>query len=86
MRAFCARLHLERQVGCSPAAMRGVLQALAAARLETAETWEKDGWAGGARREGMGAVDATFLERMMRVFMDLRTGSLRWEAVAEDRP
>src|SRR2546429_1414290 len=85
MSAFFARLHLERQVGCSPSAIRGVMQALEAALLETAETWEKDGCAGGEMREVIGAVDETFLERMMLVFMDLRTGYLLWEEVAEDR-
>ena len=85
MSAFFARLHLERQVGCAPSAIRGVMQALEAALLETAETWEKDGCAGGEMREGIGAVDDTFLERMMLVFMDLRTGYLLWEEVAEDR-
>jgi hypothetical protein len=61
------------------------MQALEAALRETAETWEKDGCAGGERREVIGAVDATFLERMMLVFLDLRTGYLLWEEVAEDR-
>src|SRR2546430_13666025 len=83
--AFFARLRLETQVGCSPSALRHVMQALEAALLETAETWEKDGCAGGEMREVIGAVDETFLERMMLVFMDLRTGYLLWEEVAEDR-
>jgi hypothetical protein len=85
MSAFFARLHLERQVGCSPSAIRGVMQALEAARRETAETWEKDGGAGGEMREVIGAVDATCLERMRLVFMDRRTGYLLGEEVAEDR-
>src|SRR5437773_11832783 len=50
MSAFFACLHLERQVGCSPSAIRGVLQALEAALLETAGTWEKEGWAWGEMR------------------------------------
>ena len=33
----------------------------------------------------MGAVDETFLERMILVFMDLTTGYLLLEEVAEDR-
>ena len=53
--------------------------------METAETWEKDGCAAGEVREIIGAVDETFLERMMLVFMDLRTGYLLGEDVAEDR-
>jgi hypothetical protein len=56
-----ARLHLETQVGCSPAALRGVLQALEAALLETAAAWEQDGCASGEVREIIGAVDETFL-------------------------
>ena len=43
MSEFFARLHLETQVGCSPSALRGVMQALEAALLETAAAWEKDG-------------------------------------------
>ena len=40
---FFARLHLETQVGCSPSALRGVMQALEAAILETAAAWEQEG-------------------------------------------
>ena len=43
MSEFFARLHLETQVGCSPSALRGVMQALEAALLETAAAWEQDG-------------------------------------------
>ena len=85
MSEFFARLRLETQVGCSPSALRGVLQTLEAALLETAGTWEQDGLADGGGREIIGAVDETFLERMMLVFMDLPTGYLLLEAVAEDR-
>jgi hypothetical protein len=85
MSAFFARLHLETQVGCAPAALRGVMQALEAARLETAAAWEQDGCASGEVREMIGAVDATFLERLILVFMDLSTGYLVLEAVADDR-
>jgi IclR helix-turn-helix domain len=46
MREFFARLHLEAQVGCSPSALRSVMQALEAALLETAEAWEKDACTG----------------------------------------
>src|SRR6266851_9701958 len=79
---FFARLHLETQVGCSPAALRGAMQALEAAVLETAAAWEKDGCASGEVREIIGAVDETFLQRLILVFMDLTTGSLVLEAVA----
>ena len=65
MRAFFARLRLERHRGCSPAALQGVMPALAAAIRETAGTWEHDGGAAGAVRESIGAVDDTFLERLM---------------------
>src|SRR6266571_2628858 len=39
---FFSRLHLETQIGCSPSAVRRVMQALEAALLETAEDWEQD--------------------------------------------
>src|SRR6195256_4335623 len=76
MSEFFARLRLERQVGCSPSALRGVMHALETALLETAGTWEKDGRAGSEGREIIGAVDETFLERMILVCMDLCTGYL----------
>jgi hypothetical protein len=85
MSEFFVRLRLATQVGCAPSALRRVMQALAAARLETAEAWEQDGCAGGEMRELMGAVDETFLERMLLVLMDLATGSLLLEEVADDR-
>ncbi len=53
--------------------------------LETAEAWEQDGVRAGEVREIIGAVDETFLEHMMLVFMDLPTGYLLLEEVAEDR-
>ena len=85
MSEFFARLRLERQVGCSPSALRGVMHALEAALLETAGAWEQDACAGDEVREIIGAVDETFLEQMMLVLMDLRTGYLLLEEVAEDR-
>ena len=85
MSEFFTRLRLERQMGCSPSALRGLMEALEAALLETAGTWEKDACAGDEVREIIGAVDETFLEQMMLVFMDLCTGYLLLEAVAEDR-
>jgi hypothetical protein len=59
---FFARVHLETQVGCSPSALRGVMQALERALLTTAGAWEQDGLADGETREIIGAVDETFLE------------------------
>ena len=79
------RLHLETQGGCSPAALRGVMQALEAALLEAAGTWEKDACTGEEVRAILGAVDETFLAQMLLGFMDLRTGSRLLAAVAEDR-
>ena len=43
MSAFFMRLHLDTQVGCSPCALRQVLQTLAETAGTTAETWEQDG-------------------------------------------
>ena len=54
MSEFFARLHLETQVGCSPSALRGVMQALEAALLETAAAWEQDGHAGGEGARSLG--------------------------------
>jgi hypothetical protein len=85
MSEFFARLRLETQVGCSPSALRGVMQALEAALLETAEAWEKEGRADGEEHEIIGAVDETFFEQMILVFMDLKTGYLLLEEMAEDR-
>jgi hypothetical protein len=85
MSEFFARLHLETQVGCSPSALRGVMQALEATLLETAETWEQEGCADGERREIIGAVDETFFDQMILVFMDLKTGYLLQEEVTADR-
>jgi Family of unknown function (DUF6399)/IclR helix-turn-helix domain len=82
---FFARLHLATQVGCSASALRGVMQTLETALLETAEAWEQAGCTDGAMREIIGAVEETFLERMMLVCMDLRTGYLLLEETADDR-
>src|SRR5437870_10160308 len=82
---FFGRLHLETQVGCSPSALRGVMHALEHVILETATAWEHEGVAAGEVRPIIGAVDETFLERMMLVFMDLVSGYLLFEEVAEDR-
>src|SRR5438552_13620011 len=82
---FFGRLRLETHVGCSPSALRGVMQALEQVLLETAEAWEHEGIAAGEVRPIIGAVDETFLERMMLVFMDLVSGYLLFEEVAENR-
>jgi hypothetical protein len=82
---FFGRLPLETPVGCSPSALRGMLQALEHVILETAAAWEHEGITTRAGRPVIGAVDETFLERMMLVFMDLVSGYLLFEEVAEDR-
>jgi hypothetical protein len=82
---FCARLRLETQVGCSPSALRGVMQTLEATLVETAATWEQDGIATGEVRESIGAVDETFLAQMMLVLQDLLTGSIVQEEGADER-
>jgi len=82
---FFVRLRLETQVGCSPSALRGVMQVLEAAVVETAQSWEQDGIAHGAVREVIGGVDETFLQRMILVFQDVSTGYLLFEEVADDR-
>ena len=82
---FFVRLHLERHVGCSPSALRGMMEELERVILATAEAWEGEGIAGGETRPIIGAVDETFLERMMVVFMDLVSGYLVVEEVADDR-
>ncbi len=82
---FFSHLRLETHVGCSPGALRGVMQTLAHASLEIAQAWEHEVIAEGEVRPIIGAVDETFLERMMLVFMDLVSGYLLIEEVAEDR-
>jgi Family of unknown function (DUF6399)/IclR helix-turn-helix domain len=82
---FFSRLRLEAHVGCSPSALRNVMQTLERIILETATAWEKEGIAHGEIRPVIGAVDETFLQRMMLVFMDLATGYLLMEEVAVDR-
>jgi uncharacterized protein DUF6399/IclR-like helix-turn-helix domain-containing protein len=82
---FFGRLHLEGHVGCSPSALRSVMYTLERIILETAAAWEKEGVAHGEIRPVIGAVDETFLQRMMLVFMDLASGYLLMEEVAADR-
>jgi hypothetical protein len=82
---FFGRLHVETHVGCSPSALRCVMHTLERLLLDTATAWEKDGIAHGEIRPVIGAVDETFLQRMMLVFMDLATGYVLMEEVAADR-
>jgi hypothetical protein len=82
---FFARLHLEAHVGCSPSALRRVMHTLEQTILETAAVWEQQGIAHDEIRPIIGAVDETFLQRMMLVLMDLASGYLVVEEVAVDR-
>jgi len=82
---FFGRLRLEAHVGCSPSALRHVMHHLERIILETTAAWEKEGIAHGEIRPIIGAVDETFLQRLMLVFMDLASGYLLMEAVAADR-
>jgi hypothetical protein len=82
---FCGRLRLEASIGCSSGALRGVMHALEQAILETAAAWEADGVAHGESRPIIGAVDETFLQRLLLVFVDLASGYLLGEEVAADR-
>ncbi len=82
---FFGRLHLETPVGCSPSALRSVMQTLEHIILETAAVWEQQGIAHGEIRPIIGAVDETFLQRMILVFMDLASGYLLMEEMAVNR-
>lgn len=82
---FFGRLHLEAHLGCSPSALRRVLHTLERIILESATVWEQAGIAHGEIRPIIGAVDETFLQRMMLVFMDLGSGYVLMEDVAVDR-
>jgi hypothetical protein len=82
---FFGRLRLEGTVGCSPSALRTVMHLLERLLLDTAAAWEQEGIAHGEIRPVIGAVDETFLQRMMLVLMDLATGYVLMEEVAADR-
>src|SRR5438105_10925644 len=82
---FFGRLHLETHVGCSPSALPGVMHALEHVILETATAWEHEGATAGEVGPSIGAVDENFLEHMMLVFIDLVSGYLLFEEVAENR-
>jgi Family of unknown function (DUF6399)/IclR helix-turn-helix domain len=82
---FFGRLRLEGHVGCSPSTLRTGMHMLERLLLATAAAWDKEGIAHGEIRPVMGAVDETFLQRLMLVFMDLATGYVLMEEVAADR-
>src|SRR5919201_3891519 len=82
---FFGHLRLEAHVGCSPSALRHVMHTLERLILETAAAWEKAGIAHGEIRPVIGAVDETFLQRMMLVFMDRATGYVLMDEVAAAR-
>src|SRR5499427_5380903 len=82
---FFGRLRLEEHVGCSPSALRTVMHTLERLILATTAAWEKEGIAHGEIRPVIGAVDETFLQHMILVFMDLATGYVLMEEVATDR-
>jgi len=85
MRAFFACLHLEPQVGGAPSTLRAVLAQLEHLILETTEAWAREGLAQGQMGPIVGSVAETFLERMLLVFMDLVSGYLLFEEVADAR-
>src|SRR5919197_3635948 len=82
---FFSRLHLEAHVGCSPHALRHVMHTLERIILDTAAAWEQEGIAHGEIRPVIGAVDETFLQRLMLVCMDLASGYRLRAEVAVDR-
>jgi hypothetical protein len=61
------------------------MQAVEQAILETTQAWEGEGISQGQIGPIIGAVDETFLQCMMLVFMDLASGYLLFEESAEDR-
>jgi Family of unknown function (DUF6399) len=83
--AFFACLHLEQHVGCAPSTLRAVMDKLETLILETTEAWEREGIAEAQMGPMVGAVDETFLPRMMLVFMDLVSGYVLLEETADDR-
>lgn len=85
MSEFFACLRLEQHVGCSPSTLRAVMEKLALLILATTEAWEREGIAQGQIGPIVGSVDETFLERMMLVFMDLVSGYVLLEEMADDR-
>jgi hypothetical protein len=82
---FLMRLHLETHVGCSPSALRSLMQKLEVILVEIGQRWEQEGVESGEVREIVGGVDETFLQLLMLVFLDLPTGYLILEETAADR-
>ena len=83
---FFGRLHLEAHVGCSPSALRRRDASVGAnASWKPQRLGSTRGSPHGEIRPIIGAVDETFLQRMMLVFMDLASGYLLMEEVAVDR-
>lgn len=82
---FFMRVRLDQHLGCSPSALRHLMQVLEQAILETTAAWEHEGITEGQVGAIIGAVDETFLERLMLVFIDLASGYVLLEEVAEDR-
>ena len=82
---FFTHLHLETHVGCSPSVIRSLMHTLEQAIRETTAAWEREGIAEGEVKPIIGAVDETFLQRMMLVFMELTSGYLLVEEVAVNR-
>jgi hypothetical protein len=82
---FLLHLGLQSQIGCSPNALRRLMQVLEQAILETSQAWEREGIAQGQIGPIIGAVDETFLQCMMLVFMDLPSGYLLFEEASQDR-
>jgi len=82
---FFYRLRIDTHIGCSPGALRDVMHDLEKAILDTAEAWEQKSVADGKKRSVIGAVDETFLQEMMLVFMDLPSGYLLFEKISDNR-
>src|SRR5688500_1114586 len=65
--AFSSHLHVEAPVGCPPSGWRRVVRTVGQLILETGAAWEEEGIAHGELGPVIGAVDETFLQRMMLV-------------------
>jgi hypothetical protein len=85
MSAFFISVHLEQHVGSSPSTLRTVMDKLEPLILETTQAWEREGIAEAQMGPMVGAVDETFLQRMMLVFTDLVSGYILLEETADDR-
>src|SRR5205807_2791469 len=85
LRRSCACLGMEPPVGRTTSALRAKMEKRAPLILATTAAWEREGIAQGESGPRVGSVDATFVERMMGVFLDLVSGSVWREEVADDR-